>query len=104
MSNINTSIAAVGTTDPSTKPPSSDLSVALWNIIVSRSDTELNSSQQQASNGNSYLLVATDYFTHWVESYPIPNQEAVTVANKLTKEFFFVFLARTITLGSGQTV
>ena len=47
VSNINTSIAAVGTTDPSTKPPSSDLSAALRNI-VSRSDTELNSSQQQA--------------------------------------------------------
>ena len=42
-------------------------------------------------NGNSYLLVATDYFTRWVEAYPIPNQEAVTVANKLTKEFFFRF-------------
>ena len=42
-------------------------------------------------NGNCYLLVATDYFTRWVEAYPIPNQEAVTVANKLTKEFFFRF-------------
>ena len=42
-------------------------------------------------NGNSYLLVAIDYFTRWVEAYPIPNQEAVTVANKLTKEFFFRF-------------
>ena len=42
-------------------------------------------------NGNSYLLVATDYFTRWVEAYPIPNQEAVTVANKLTQEFFSIF-------------
>ena len=42
-------------------------------------------------NGNCYSLVATDYFTRWVEAYPIPNQEAVTVANKLTKEFFFRF-------------
>ena len=42
-------------------------------------------------NGNSYPLVATDYFTRWVEAYPIPNQEAVTVANKLTQEFFFHF-------------
>ena len=42
-------------------------------------------------NGNSYLLVATDYFTCWVEAYPISNQEAVTVANKLTKELFFRF-------------
>lgn len=42
-------------------------------------------------NGNSYLLVVTDYFTRWVEAYPIPNQEAVTVTNKLTQEFFFPF-------------
>ena len=43
------------------------------------------------SNGNCYLLVATDYFTRWVEAYPIPNQEAVTVATKLTQELFFRF-------------
>ena len=42
-------------------------------------------------NGNSYLLVASDYFTRWVEVYPIPNQEAVTVATKLTQEFFYRF-------------
>ena len=42
-------------------------------------------------NGNSYLLVATDYFTRWVEAYPIPNQEATTVASKLTNELFFRF-------------
>ena len=42
-------------------------------------------------NGNSYLLVAADYFTRWVEAYPIPNQEATTVASKLTNELFFRF-------------
>ena len=41
--------------------------------------------------GNSYVLVAADYFTHWVEAYPIPNQEAVTVATKLVDEFFCRF-------------
>ena len=42
--------------------------------------------------GNSYFLVAADYFTHWVEAYPIPNQEAITVARKLTDELFCRFL------------
>ena len=41
--------------------------------------------------GNSYIVVTADYFTRWVEAYPIPNQEATTVANKLTDELFFRF-------------
>ena len=40
---------------------------------------------------NTYILVASDYFTRWVEAYPISNQEAVTVANKLVDEFFCSF-------------
>ena len=41
--------------------------------------------------GNNYILVVADYFTRWVEAYAIPNQEATTVAQKLTNEFFFRF-------------
>ena len=41
--------------------------------------------------GNSYILVVTDYFTRWAEAYAIPNQEATTVAQKVTDEFFFRF-------------
>lgn len=41
-------------------------------------------------NGNKYVLVLTDYFTHWVEVYAIPNQEANTVA-KMVSEFFCRF-------------
>ena len=37
--------------------------------------------------GNKYLLVAMDYFTKWPEAYPLPNQEASTVANVLVHEF-----------------
>jgi hypothetical protein len=33
------------------------------------------------------LLVLVDYFTKWTEAYPMPNQEAVTVADKFVKEF-----------------
>ena len=42
----------------------------------------------ESEAGNSYILVAEDYFTLWVEVYLIPNQEATTVAKKLTDEHF----------------
>jgi len=34
-------------------------------------------------NGNKYILVASDYFTRWVEAYAIASQEAMTVAKKI---------------------
>ena len=30
--------------------------------------------------GNKYILIVTDYFTKWVEAYPMPYQETTTVA------------------------
>ena len=42
----------------------------------------------ESSSGNSYILVAADYFTRWVEAYPILCQEAVVVARKLVNEMF----------------
>lgn len=42
-------------------------------------------------NGNSYILVAEDYFTKWLEAWAIPNQEAKTVAQKLLEEMFLRF-------------
>ena len=41
----------------------------------------------ETRRGNKYLLIAMDYFTKWPEIYPIPNQEAMTVAEVLMKEF-----------------
>ena len=29
-------------------------------------------------DGNRYIMVVGDYFTKWVEAYPIPNQEVTT--------------------------
>ena len=44
-----------------------------------------------SSQGNKYALVVTDCFTKYVEIYPMPNQEAYSVAQVLTKEFFSRF-------------
>ena len=45
----------------------------------------------ESEAGNSYVLVAGDHFTKWMEAYAIPNQEAITVARKLTDEMFCRF-------------
>ena len=45
----------------------------------------------ESSSGNVYILVAVDYFTRWVEAYPIPHQEAEVVAKKLVNEMFCRF-------------
>ena len=42
----------------------------------------------ESKGGNTYILVATNYFTRWVEAYPIPDQEATTVSRKMVGEFF----------------
>ena len=41
----------------------------------------------RSSRGNRYILVVADYFTRWTEAYPIPNQEATTVARRFIGEF-----------------
>ena len=46
---------------------------------------------RQSKQGNKYILIAADYFTKWVETYPLVNQEAVTVAEVLIREFISRF-------------
>ena len=38
-------------------------------------------------------MVVEDYFSHWMEALPIPNQEASTVADKLMDEVFLRYSA-----------
>ena len=42
----------------------------------------------ESTKGNHYVMVVGDYFSHWMEDLPIPNQEASTVAEKLVDEVF----------------
>ncbi|KAL5011228.1 hypothetical protein ScPMuIL_011687, partial [Solemya velum] len=43
------------------------------------------------SRDNKYILVVGDLYSKWIESYPIPDQEAKTVAQVLTYKFFTRF-------------
>ena len=40
-----------------------------------------------STSGNKYILILGDYFTKWVEAYPLENQQAETVAEVIVKEF-----------------
>ncbi|GFV89408.1 retrovirus-related Pol polyprotein from transposon 412 [Trichonephila clavipes] len=41
----------------------------------------------RTASGNKYLLVVIDYFTKWPEVYPIPDQEAPTVAEAVVQHW-----------------
>ena len=45
----------------------------------------------QSDSGNRYVVVVCDYFTKWVEAYPVPNHTALTVADKLVTKFISRF-------------
>ena len=40
---------------------------------------------------NRYIFVLVDYFTRWVEAFPLPNQRAETVAQKVVMDFICRF-------------
>uniref|UniRef100_A0A669CTB7 Integrase catalytic domain-containing protein n=1 Tax=Oreochromis niloticus TaxID=8128 RepID=A0A669CTB7_ORENI len=42
-------------------------------------------------SGNRYVLVAMDYFTKWPEAYAVPDQSAMTTAERLVEEMFARF-------------
>lgn len=44
-----------------------------------------------SDKGNRYLLVIEDNFTKWTEAVPLPDQEAITVANALIESVITKF-------------
>ena len=47
-----------------------------------RISTEITGPFPTSNSGNKYILVVTDYFSKWVEIFAIPDQTAVTCAEK----------------------
>lgn len=56
-------------------------------IPMERVGIDLLGPLPQTKIGNKYILVVTDYFTRWVEAYPIPDIQTETITNVFIKEF-----------------
>ncbi|VDI66204.1 Hypothetical predicted protein [Mytilus galloprovincialis] len=41
----------------------------------------------QSRQGNKYILIVSDYFTRWIEAYPIPDIHAHTICRVFIAEF-----------------
>ena len=41
----------------------------------------------ESSSANKYVLVLVDQFTKWMEMFPLPNQNTITVAKRLLDGF-----------------
>ena len=57
------------------------LSGAPWERIA----VDISGPFPTTESGNKYIMVAMDYFSKWPEVVPMPNQEAVTVAEALVE-------------------
>ena len=51
-----------------------------------RLSTDITGPFPVSTRGNKYILVVTDYFSKWVEVFAIPDQTAVTCAEKILDE------------------
>ena len=40
-----------------------------------------------SDNGNNYIVTVIDWYTSWLEAYPVQNKEANTIAKALLERF-----------------
>ena len=40
-----------------------------------------------SQNGNNYIITMVDWYSNWIEAYPVPNKEADTIASVILEQF-----------------
>lgn len=70
-----------------TKPPRAKLCDYRVGFPLDRIGIDIIGPLPRTKKQNKFILVIGDHFTRWMEAFPIPNQNAETVATKLVHEF-----------------
>ncbi|KAI2650827.1 Retrovirus-related Pol polyprotein [Labeo rohita] len=66
---------------------------------LERIAVDLMGPMNETEHFNRYILIAQDYFTKWVEAYPLPSDQAVTVAEIIVSEWVYRYGAPSISDG-----
>lgn len=69
------------------KTPRAAMGMVKVGAPMERIAVDLMGRLNETDRHNRYILVVSDYFSKCVEAYPVPNQEATTVADKTASEW-----------------
>ncbi|VDH97082.1 Hypothetical predicted protein [Mytilus galloprovincialis] len=69
-----------------TKKKRAPMAIVETSSPMERLATDILWELPETENGNRYILVVSDYYTKWTESFPMPNMEASTVVKIIVEE------------------
>ena len=70
------------------KKPRAPLKTVISGFPMERMAMDILGPLPMTRHDNKYILVVEDYFTKWVEAFPLPDQEASTIASILVESVF----------------
>jgi hypothetical protein len=68
------------------KPPRAPMGTMTTGAVLDRLSTDILGPLPETVRGNKYILVVSDYFSKWVEIFPISDQTAITTARVILNE------------------
>ena len=81
------------------KLPRASLGVMPVGAPLDRNATDLLGPLPETPRGNKYILTVTDYFTKWVEIFPVPDQTAFTCSQIIINEVICRLVSHTFRPG-----
>jgi hypothetical protein len=72
---------------PPCRRPRAPMQQHLTGVPMERVSLDVLGPLPKSNADNKFILLICDYFTKWVEAFPLPDQEAKTIADKFVKEF-----------------